>query len=89
MAQTRNAKDERMFTVELRSKGDVKNVSLDEDEKIVIEGSIGSFKRAQFVEDLVMEVIGSNGELRIDLTSMDLSHSVRPERPKNDRRSDR
>jgi hypothetical protein len=89
MAQTRNAKDERMFTVELRSKGNVKNVTLDGDEKIVIEGSLGSFKRAQFVEDLVLEVIGSNGELRIDLASMDLSHSGRPERPKNDQESDR
>ena len=56
-----------MFTIELKSKSDVKNVSLDGDEKIFIEGSIGSLKRAQFLEDLVLEVIGSNGELRVDL----------------------
>ena len=72
MTRTRNGKDQRMFTIELRSKSDVKNVSLDGDEKILIEGSLGSFKRAQFVEDLVLEVIGSNGELRVDLGVNDL-----------------
>jgi hypothetical protein len=76
-----------MFTIELKSKSDVKNVSLDGDEHIFIEGSLGSFKRAQFVEDLVLEVIGSNGELRIDLTSRDLEPYNRSEGPKNDRGS--
>ena len=61
-----------MFTIELRSKGDVKNVTLDGDERVFIEGSLGSFRRAHFVEDLVLEVIGTNGELRIDLGTKDL-----------------
>ena len=72
MTQARNAKDKRMFTIELKSKSDLKSVSLDGDERISIEGSLGSFKRAQFVEDLVLEVIGSNGELRVDLAANDL-----------------
>jgi hypothetical protein len=72
MTQTRNGKDQRIFTIELRSKGDVKNVSLDENEKVVIEGSLGKFQRAQFVDDLVLEVIGSNGVLRVDLGVNDL-----------------
>ncbi len=72
MAQTKNGKDERVFTIELESRGSVKNVSLGEDEKVFIEGSLGTFKRAQFVEDLVLEVIGSKGELRIDLALNDL-----------------
>lgn len=61
-----------MFTVELKSKGDMKAVSLDRDERLLIEGSIGSFKSARFLEDLILEVIGSNGELRIDLSMKDL-----------------
>lgn len=72
MTRTRNGKDERMFSIELRSKGDVKNVSLDSDEKVLIEGSIGYLKRAHFLEGLVLELIGSNGELRVDLTVNDL-----------------
>ena len=72
MTRMKVGKDERMFSIELRSKGDVKNVSLDGDEKVLIEGSIGSLIRAQFLDDLVLEVIGSNGELRLDLAVNDL-----------------
>jgi hypothetical protein len=85
MTQARDGKDERMFTIELKSKGEVKSVSLDGDEKVLIEGSIGSLIRAQFLEDLVLEVIGSNGELRMDLAMRDLEHSVESEEPRNDR----
>lgn len=67
-----NGKDERVFTIELKSKENVKNVSVDGGERIFIEGSLGVLKRAQFLEDLVLEVIGSNGELRIDLGMKDL-----------------
>jgi hypothetical protein len=87
MAQTRKGKDERMFIIELKSKGDLKNASLASDEKILIEGSIGSLIRAQFVEDLVLEVIGSNGVLRMDLAMKDLEHSIRSEESKKDRGS--
>jgi hypothetical protein len=87
MAQTRKGKDKRMFIIELRSKGDVKSVSLDGDEKVLIEGSIGSLKQAQFLEDLVLEVIGSNGVLRMDLAMKDLEHSIKSEESKKDRGS--
>ena len=72
MTRTRNGKDERMFSIELRSKEDVKNVSMDNDQKVLIEGSIGSLIRARFLEGLVLEVVGTNGELRVDLTVNDL-----------------
>ena len=72
MNRTLNGKDERMFSIELRSKGDVKNVSLDANEKILFEGSIGSLVRARFLEGPVLEVIGSNGELRLDLAADEL-----------------
>jgi hypothetical protein len=61
-----------VFTIELKSKGDVKNVSLDGGDRVFIEGSLGQLKKAQFDEDLVLEVIGSNGELRIDLGTKDI-----------------
>ena len=78
-----NGRNERVFTIELKSKGDVKNVSLDGNEKVFIEGSLGSLKRAQFVEDLVLEVIGTNGELRIDLGTKDLQKPNNEESKKN------
>jgi len=85
MTRARYGKDERMFTIELKSKGEVKSVSLDGDEKVLIEGSIGSLIRAQFLEDLVLEVIGSDGVLRMDLAMRDLERSVGPEENGNDR----
>lgn len=72
MSQTSKGKDERVFTIELKSRDNVKNVTLDGGERVSIEGSLGRLKRAEFVEDLVLEVIGSNGELRIDLGMNDL-----------------
>jgi hypothetical protein len=72
MSRTYGIKDERVFTIELRSKGDVRNVSLDGQEKVFIEGSLGTLERARFVDDLVLEVIGSSGELRLDLRAKDL-----------------
>jgi hypothetical protein len=86
MTRTMNGKEERIFSIELRSKEDVKNISLDGDEKVLIEGSIGSLKRARFLEGLVLEMIGSNGELRVDLNVNDLD--LRPnkfEGPNEDR----
>jgi hypothetical protein len=72
MMPRQNGKDERVFTIELVSKGNVKNVSLDGRDRVFIEGSLGALKQAHFVEDLVLEVIGSNGELRIDLGVKDI-----------------
>ena len=80
MSQTSKGKDERVFTIELKSKGDVKNVTLEGGERVFIEGSLGSFRRAHFVEDLVLEIIGSNGELRIDLGTKDLQKVVKKDR---------
>jgi hypothetical protein len=77
MPQARKTKDKRMFTIELGSKAHVKNVSLDGDSKVIIEGTIGSLKRAHFVEDLVLEVIGTNGVLRLDLAAEDLRPRAR------------
>ena len=78
-----------MFTIELKSKRDVKNVSLDGGEKVLIEGSIGSLKGARFLEDLILEVIGSNGELRVDLAVNDLQLPIQNGEGPNDERGRR
>jgi hypothetical protein len=82
MSRTYGIKDERVFTIELRSKGDVRNVSLDGQQKVFIEGSLGTLERARFVDDLVLEVIGSSGELRVDLGAKDLQNLKSTEAPK-------
>jgi hypothetical protein len=64
-----------MFSIELGSKQGVRSVSFDDDEKFVIEGSLGTLRRVHFLEDLVLEVIGSSGVLRLDLSLGDLTRS--------------
>jgi hypothetical protein len=54
---------------------------------VFIEGSLGTLERAQFVDDLVLEVIGTNGELRIDLAMNDLQKQPQGEVEKEDRGS--
>jgi hypothetical protein len=78
MVQTKNGKGELVFTVELKSRGNVKNVALSNGAQgVLIEGTLGALKRAEFVEDIVLEVTGDNGVLRVDLAREDLAKQTR------------
>jgi hypothetical protein len=78
MVQTKSEKGELVFTVELKSRGNVKNVTLSNGAQgVLIEGTLGVLKRAEFVEDVVLEVTGDNGVLRVDLTKEDLARQTR------------
>jgi hypothetical protein len=60
---------ERVFTVELNSKQNLKNFALTNggSDTVLIEGSIGGLIQATFAEGVVLEVIGKKGTLRVDL----------------------
>jgi len=60
---------ERVFTIELKSKRNLKNLTLTNDgnDTVLLEGSIGELIQATFTEGIILEVIGKNGVLRIDL----------------------
>lgn len=60
---------ERSFSIELKSKQNLKNVTLNNsaNQNALIEGTIGELKSAQFVEDVILEVVGTAGVLRINL----------------------
>jgi len=76
MSQTE--RKERVFTVELNSKSDVKNLIVQNGaQHIVMEGTIGALKHAQFVEDTVLELTGTRGVLRVDLSREDLAKRTR------------
>jgi len=69
---------DRVFTVELNSKSDVKNLIVQNGaQHIVMEGTIGALKHAQFVEDTVLELTGTRGVLRVDLSREDLAKRTR------------
>jgi hypothetical protein len=65
---------ERIFTVELKSKNSLKNVTLanGSGDSVLIEGTIGELLQATFAEGVVLEVVGKNGVLRLDLREDDI-----------------
>jgi len=64
------AKDkERFFSIELKSKANLKNVAIanGSHDNVLVEGTIGELVQATFAEDIILEVIGKKGTLRINL----------------------
>jgi hypothetical protein len=66
--------EERSFSIELKSKVNLKNMTLSDrsQENAVIEGTIGKLEHAEFVEDSVLEVQGIKGVLRIDVSENEI-----------------
>ena len=60
---------ERVFSVELKSKRNLKNVTLTNgsSDSVLVEGTIGELVQATFAEDIILEVVGKKGILRVDL----------------------
>ena len=48
-------------------------------QRILMEGTIGTLKQAGFVEDAVLELVGTNGVLRVDLSREDMEKYNRKE----------
>ena len=63
-----------MFSVELASKNFVKRLAIpsDSDDKVLIEGFLGELKEIGITEGIILEIQGTNGILRIDLTEEEL-----------------
>jgi len=76
MRREESAAVERVFTIELDARSNLKDVSAPRgSDRVVIEGTIGALQRARFVEDTVLELTGSGGVLRVDLSRDDLAES--------------
>jgi hypothetical protein len=63
-----------MFSVELASKNFVKRLAIpgDSDDKVLIEGFLGELKEIGIIEGIMLEIQGTNGILRIDLSEEEL-----------------
>ena len=66
--KTETRKQERVFSIELTSKNHLKNVTLTNgtNESVLVEGTIGTLLHATFEEDLILEVTGTKGTLRLE-----------------------
>jgi hypothetical protein len=60
---------ERGFSVELKSKRNLKNVTLTNgsSDSVLVEGILGELVQATFAEGVILQVVGKNGVLRVDL----------------------
>ncbi|PVX23619.1 MAG: hypothetical protein CW716_11750 [Candidatus Bathyarchaeum sp.] len=76
-----NKNDERFFSVELKSKTNLKNFTIanGSNESVLVEGTIGKLVQAAFVEDIILEVVGEKGVLRINLEPKELKKKAQVE----------
>ncbi len=67
--ENQTAPKERFFSIELKSKAHLKNITItnDSSESVIIEGMLGKLEHAWFAEGVILEVTGKNGILRVDL----------------------
>jgi len=65
----------RGFTIELKSRGHVKSVAVPNGAQgVLIEGTLGTLKHANFLDGVVLEVAGEKGVLRVDLAREELGN---------------
>jgi hypothetical protein len=69
---------ERVFSVELKSKASLKGVSINngQQEVVLIEGTLGQLIQATHAEDVILEIVGEKGTLRINLTKQELKPTL-------------
>jgi hypothetical protein len=74
MSHSKPAASKRTFSVDLKSRSDLRTASIGngQGDRVTIEGTIGAFKHAEFVEDAILELVGTEGTLRVDLSMADL-----------------
>ncbi len=67
--ENQTANKERFFSIELKSKAHLKSITItnDSSESVIIEGMLGKLEHAWFAEGVILEVVGKNGTLRVDL----------------------
>jgi hypothetical protein len=68
---------ERFFSVDLKSKAHLKNVTLTNGspDSALIEGNLGELVQATFAEDEILEVVGTKGTFRINLAKNEIKEA--------------
>jgi hypothetical protein len=68
----------RMFSIELNSKSQIERISMSNEkgDGFLIEGFLGELQNLGLVEGEMLEITGSNGVLRTDLTESELKKAI-------------
>ena len=75
----------RGFSIEMESKRHVKNISISDEahDRVLFEGNIGELEELSMVDERVLEIRGSNGLLRVDVTVGELDKMISDLRSKD------
>jgi hypothetical protein len=70
------------FSVEMKSRVYIKNISISNEthDYVLFEGSLGELTKISLAEGDVLEIIGVNGTLRVDLSKEQLSEVLEAHR---------
>jgi len=70
---------EHAFSIELKNKRHVKNISISDEahDRVLFEGNLGKLLSMSLVEGYILELIGVNGVLRISLTREQLQETIK------------
>jgi len=70
---------EHAFSIEMKSKQHVKNISISDEahERVLFEGNLGKLLNMSLVEGDILELTGVNGVLRVSLTREQLQETIK------------
>ena len=79
------------FSIELVSRNQVKRVSLPDGsgDKLMVEGCLGELTGMELVEGILLEIRGTGGVLRIELSREELENALKRRRERSRRIPDR
>ena len=78
---------EHSFSVEMKSKDAVNTLSFIEKENgvVLFEGFLGKLENISLVEDVMLEIEGKNGVIKLDITAQEIEkYSVQKKRPEHE-----
>ena len=67
------------FSIELFSRNQIKRVSLPDGagDRLMVEGNLGKLTHAELIEDIMLEIRGTSGVLRIDMSRRELENTLK------------
>jgi hypothetical protein len=73
------------FSIELVSRNQVKRVSLPDGsgDRLMVEGYLGELTGMELVEDILLEIRGTGGVLRIELSREELENALKRKRERS------
>jgi hypothetical protein len=66
--------DEHSFSIEMKTEQSVRRMSFSdkENDQIIFEGYLGELTKVSMVEGVMLEIVGNNGVLRLDIKQQEI-----------------